>query len=289
MALTVNGEDVKDEVLATEAESVRRRLEQLSDEQRKEWGLDPAALQARAIEWARENVIEQTLLRQAAVADPATVDGAEVEQRFASLLKNYGGPEKLAEAGIDEGQLRGDIERQLKVERLIASVTDKAREPKPKELAQSYRTNKDRYRVEEMVRAAHIVKHVEKGVSEEEAKAAADAIYARLQTGESFEQIADRHSDCPGGGGDLGYFPRGKMVREFEDVVFNMPVGATSGVFKTVFGFHIVKLTDRKLPGLRPFGEVRDEIRKELVEARRTQLLEQYVDSLREKATVEGL
>lgn len=284
----VNDELVDDGLLAKEAEALRQRFERLSDEQKKQYGLGPGTLERTAVEWARENVIEQVLLRQAALGDRSPLEDGAIEKGLQDVVARHGGPEKFAEAGMDEAQVRVDIETRLRVDRLIASTTSKARPPRTKELAEFYRRNKDRFRTEETVRAAHIVKHVEKGVAEADAREAAEALCARLKAGTSFEQIADEQSDCPGNGGDLGYFPRGKMVKEFEDVVFSLEVGKTSEVFQTVFGFHIAKLLDRRPAGTRTFRDVQDEIRNELLEQRRTKLLEDFVDSLRESAVIEN-
>lgn len=287
MGLSVNGELVEHQVLSREAQALRQRFQQLSEEQRAQYGLEPGTMRKTAIEWARENVIEQVLLRQAAQEDPAPLDGKSVETNLAEVVERHGGTEKFAEAGLDAGQVRADIEARMKVDRLIAAVTAKTKQPRPKEMAEFYRRNKDRFKTEETIRAAHIVNHVEKGVTESEAKDAAEALYARLKAGASFEEVADQHSDCPGNGGDLGYFPRGKMVKEFEDTVFNMRVGETSEVFQTVFGFHIAKVLDRRPAGLRPFREVRNEIRAHIVERRRARKIEAYVDRLRESAVIE--
>jgi parvulin-like peptidyl-prolyl isomerase len=278
---------VEHQVLSREAAALRQRFQQLSEEQRAQYGLEPGTMRKTAIEWARENVIEQVLLRQAAQEDPAPLDGKSVETNLAEVVERHGGAEKFAEAGLDAGQVRADIEARMKVDRLIAAVTAKTKQPRPKEMAEFYRRNKDRFKTEETIRAAHIVNHVEKGVTESEAKDAAEALYARLRAGASFEEVADQHSDCPGNGGDLGYFPRGKMVKEFEDTVFNMRVGETSEVFQTVFGFHIAKVLDRRPAGLRPFREVRNEIRAHIVERRRARKIEAYVDRLRESAVIE--
>ena len=288
MALTVNGEIVDDSLLGREAEALRQRFSQLSAEQKRQYGFEPGALERIAVEWARENVIEQVLLRQAALADATPVDPDEVAKRLAEVISSYGGPEGFSGAGMDEESARSEIVTRLKVDRLIAATTSRAKQPRPKEVAEHYRRNKDTYRTEETVRAAHIVKHVEKGVTEAEAKRAAEELHARLEAGTSFEKIADEQSDCPGNGGDLGYFPRGKMVREFEDVVFGLPVGGTSGVFQTVFGFHIARVLDRKPAGTRAFREVEGEIRRQIVEQRRTELLEDFVDHLRASAAIEG-
>ena len=287
MALKVNGEIVDDALLAREAEALRQRFEQLSDEQKKQYGLGPGDLERTAAEWARENVIEQVLLRQAALEDDTPLDEAAVEKALNEVVARHGGPEKFAEAGLDEARIRPDIETRLRVDRLIAATTSEARPPRTKDLAEFYRRNRKRFQTEETIRAAHIVKHVEKGVTKTEARDAAEALYARLNEGTSFEQIADEQSDCPGNGGDLGYFPRGKMVKEFEDIVFSLRVGETSGVFQTVFGFHIAKLLARRPAGTRMFREVQDEIRNELLEQRRTKLLERFVDRRLESAVIE--
>ena len=77
------------------------------------------------------------------------------------------------------------------------------------------------------------------------------------------------------------------MVQEFEDVVFELPVGTVSGVFQTVFGFHIAKVLDRQPAGVRPFSAVKDQLQAEIMDKRRTKLLEQFVDRLRESARIE--
>ena len=287
MPLVVNGETVEDVVLSREAEAMRQRFEQLTEEQRKQPQFRPGELEKTAVEWARENVIEQVLLRQAALEDARPLDPDAVETGFREIVERHGGDQKFAESGIDPDRLRADIAARLKVDRLIAEVTSRAKSPKQKELADFYRRNRSRFRTEEMVRAAHIVKHVEKGVTQQQARDAAESLYAKLQDGSSFEEIADSQSDCPGNGGDLGYFGRGKMVAEFENIVFDLRVGETSGVFQTVFGFHIAKVLDRKPAGFRPFAAVKGELEKEIMDARRTKLLEDYVDRLRESANIE--
>ena len=287
MGLVVNGEKVDDAVLAREAESLRQRFSQLSEQEQQTYGLTPEAIEQRAVEWARENVIEQTLLRQEALRDAAPLPEEDVRKAFAEAVERYGGEEKFKEADIDEDRLRSEVETRLRVDALIGRITAKARPPKPREVAEFYRKNKARFKTPETLRAAHIVKHVEKDVSAEQAREAIDKLYAELRAGRVFEDIADEQSDCPGNGGDLGWFPRGRMVPEFEDVVFEMKVGETSEVFQTVFGFHIAKLIDRRPEGLQPLKEVASAIEEQLMNDRRTQALETAVDKLRERAAVE--
>ncbi len=287
MGLVINGEKVDDAVPAREAESLRQRFRQLSEQERQTYGLTPEAMEQRAVEWARENVIEQTLLRQEALRDPAPLAEEDVRKTLAEVVERSGGEKKFKEADIDEEQIRNEVETRLQVDALIGRIASKAKPPKSREVGEFYRKNKERFKTPETLRAAHIVKHVEKDVSEEQAREVIDKLYAELQAGRAFEDIADKQSDCPGNGGDLGWFPRGQMVPEFEDVVFALDVGETSEVFQTVFGFHIAKLVDRRPAGLKPLKDVASEIEKELMNDRRTKALEAAVDALRERAVVE--
>jgi len=68
---------------------------------------------------------------------------------------------------------------------------------------------------------------------------------AQVDAGADFAALARQHSDCPSSarGGDLGAFGRGQMVKPFEDAAYSMPVGATSGVIETQFGYHLVRRT----------------------------------------------
>lgn len=79
-------------------------------------------------------------------------------------------------------------------------------------------------------------------------KAEADSIKSKIDNGASFESMAAKYSKCPSGksGGDLGYFERGQMVPEFEDAAFALPVGKVSCPVKTQFGWHLIKVYDKK-------------------------------------------
>jgi parvulin-like peptidyl-prolyl isomerase len=89
------------------------------------------------------------------------------------------------------------------------------------------------------VRASHILVNNPK---------LADKIYKKATAGKDFAKLARKFSDCPSGnnGGDLGYFTRGKMVKEFEDAAFSMQPGQLSQPIQTKFGYHIIKVTDQR-------------------------------------------
>lgn len=89
------------------------------------------------------------------------------------------------------------------------------------------------------VKASHILIS-----NESEAK----ALKSQIDEGASFEELAQKYSKCPSGanGGDLGYFRRGQMVKEFEDAAFETEINAVSYPIKTQFGYHLIKVYDKK-------------------------------------------
>gem|GEM_PF-888537 len=100
------------------------------------------------------------------------------------------------------------------------------------------------------IRASHILISTAKLDAEGKAKAKEkiESLLKQIRAGASFEELAKAHSDCPSriNGGDLGYFKRGKMVKEFEDVAFALKIGEVSDVVETPYGYHIIKLTGQK-------------------------------------------
>jgi peptidyl-prolyl cis-trans isomerase C len=131
---------------------------------------------------------------------------------------------------------------------------------------------------EEEVHARHIL--VE---SEDEAK----AINEQLKAGADFATLAKEKSKDPGAadGGDLGYFVKGQMVPEFSEVAFKMYPGQVSNPVKTQFGWHIIKVEDRRTRPMPEFEKVKDQIANYV--ARRSQT--EFIAQLRESAKIERL
>ena len=266
MPLTVNGEEITDADLRLEEEQLRGQLRRAMPNE------TAAAIESRTIEWARENAIERVLLRQAAVADPEPLAEGALEAAVA------GNP----------GQTREALEVQLRVERFTSRLTSKLVPPRPKEVSEYYRQRREEFTAPELIRAAHIVKNVDEQNAEEAVLPQIQAIEAELNQGADFAEVADRLSDCPGRGGDLGYFARGQMVEEFDNVIFGLQPGQRSVIFRTPFGFHIATVLDRKAAGPQPFEEVKGMIEKLLYDQKKQRRVEQYLDRLRAEADIQS-
>ena len=122
----------------------------------------------------------------------------------------------------------------------------------------SYKSNSKKYEQPEQVRASHILIRT----AEPDAKVKAEAILKELRNGADFSKLAKDKSQDPGSaakGGDLGFFGRGRMIKPFEDTAFGMSkAGDISEVIESPFGFHIIRLDEKKPAGLQPFAEVKD-------------------------------
>ncbi len=178
------------------------------------------------------------------------------------------------------------MEKRLRVDRFIDSLCEDIRKPSESAMKKYYQAHRQDYMGQERVRASHIVVHVSENCSEFDAYQKIVRAKKALQEGTSFEEAAAQFSDCPDRGGDLGYFGRGQMVGEFDDVVFKMKKGEVSQVFQTSFGFHIARVTNRTPAKPLPFKSVSKTIEDKLVAERRTKRIESFLDELKEKAEI---
>lgn len=281
MALVVNGEYVEDSLIREEANAMRPRLQEEME------GEDPVIIEMRLREWARENVIERVLLRQAALADPEPIPQDLLDRTVEEIRSQTPGQSGCLFPQQD--QLRREVEIRLRIDRLLGRLTAKLSPPRHKEITEYYKKHRENFYFPEMVHAAHIVKNVDEVTDEATALAAIRQAQQELQQGVSFEEVADKHSDCPGRGGDLGFFPRGQMVEEFESVVFSMKPGEVSDIFRSPFGFHIAKVYEIRPEGYLPLQEVRAQIEEALYAEKRRRVVEQYLDKLRAQADVQNV
>jgi len=198
----------------------------------------------------------------------AIVDGKEITEQDVNLVLGSFDPNKAAHFDTEEGRkqllndliaqeliyldaikngldkneafvkeakkMHDDFLKQFAILRLLRDIT-----VTENELSDFYNKNKHIFTESETVKASHILVSDEKQAKE---------IAKEIDDGLSFEEAASKYSHCPTNvvGGDLGYFEKGKMVPEFEAVAFNMEIGEISGPVKTDFGYHIIKLVDKK-------------------------------------------
>ena len=144
------------------------------------------------------------------------------------------------------------------------------------EVRDFFETNKNAFGENESVSASHIlVGDLSK----------AENLYEKIQNGEDFATLAKENSTCPSSanGGDLGYFGRGQMVKEFEDMAFSLEVGAVSKPVKTQFGYHLILLNDKKSDKAKNFEDIKDELKESLFAKKQQDAYVEKINSLRDK------
>jgi peptidyl-prolyl cis-trans isomerase C len=164
----------------------------------------------------------------------------------------------------------------------------------PNEYAAFYENNKEKYMEEEQVHARHILIKVAQGASqgdEDKLKKRADNALKRAKKGEDFANLAKEFSEdsSKDKGGDLGFFARGQMVAEFEEAAFATKPGQVSDLIRTPFGYHIIKVEERKPAKTLSFEEAQDQIKEDVRREHTFARYQEYVGGLRNKANIEIL
>ena len=275
MSIIVNKETIKDTEIQEEFD---RLLPYYNQHVR---GNNPDASDKQLYTWAKENLIERMLLKQTVKNDKEKTAGSKINKLYNKHKNDF-------DKKIPEEKIKKELELQIKYEQLIKKINKTVNKPVDEEIKKYYEEHKGESTVPEQVHAAHIVKHIDGNTSKKKALEAIKKVKKELnKKGVTFEQIAGKHSDCPDSGGDLGVFPRGQMVQEFEDVVFSMKPGQMSDIFLTSFGYHIVKLYEKIPIRIVPLDEVKDKIVEELTKGKQVKALEDFVDKLKVKAIIE--
>lgn len=130
-----------------------------------------------------------------------------------------------------------------------------------------YNANRAEFAIEPQARAQHILIKIDEDTNEVQAREKIEALRKQAQSGD-FSALAKKNSEDEGSkakGGDLGFFTKGKMVPEFERAAFTQKIGEVGEPIRSPFGFHIVKVLERKEGGERPLEQVRTEIAQKLV------------------------
>lgn len=288
MPLIVNGQRIEDAVVESEFASIKAYYENLGNVSCCE--RDP---EFRG--YARQNVVSRVLLAQEAGRTMDPTPDTDVDAALDKLKEDYGGEQWfLARTGLTPETMhliRHDLDLDLRVRRMMDQLADADGPPGDDVLRRHYEQHIESFKTAEEVRASHILKNPPRG---EDRQAAYDMLRdARRQllagAGADFDALARQHSDKADDHIDLGYFKKNELAPEFEAVAFSMEVGEISPVFVSPYGFHLVKLTERKPSVPKPFDDVRDEVAQHYREWLKQERARELVKELESRATIEEL
>jgi len=287
-AATVNGKPITMSEYQAKIEQLNRQVAMTGRQPDEK---EMASLKEKAL----DELISIELLKQEVHKRGIKADDAEVNAQMDAVKKNST-PEdfqsSLKQANMTESSLKDYFASQFAIKKLIEQDVSSKIVVTPEEAKAFYDGNPDLFKTPEMVRASHIlVKVDENATAEDKAKALEKikGIQKRIQGGEDFAQVAKEVSDCPSkaNGGDLNFFRKGQMVPPFEKAAFSMKPGETSDVVETEFGYHIIRVTDRKEPGTLSFDEIKPRIEQHLRSEKMAQEIPKYIETLKSKAKIE--
>jgi parvulin-like peptidyl-prolyl isomerase len=284
MAMIINGERIDDAILDGEFAGIKSYFESLGN-------VSCCERNDEFRGYARQNIIARVLLAQEALRTLPPVADSDVDEAIKKLQEEHGGEQRFLQtigAGPDQMDgVRRDVEANLRVRALVEKISADDPEPTDDELRAYYETNIDAYKTPEEVRASHILKAPSRGEQRQSAYQELRDIRAKLLTGADFDELAKKHSDKAEDHIDLGFFKRGELAEEFELVAFSMNVGEISPVFASPFGFHLVKVTERKSATPKPIDEIRAQVREHFLQDRQQENTRKFVEQLQAKATIE--
>jgi peptidyl-prolyl cis-trans isomerase C len=285
----VNG----DTITKTDLERELKGLEQRAG------GPLPADRRGEIIRGLLDQMVGIRLLTQEAGARKVVVPEAEVDARIAEMKKQFPSEDVFAEAlkaqNVTLDVLRSSQRSNLAIGRLLNEALKDKVAPSPEQIETFYKQNLERFKQPEQVRASHILVTVAQGAdaaTKAKIKAKAEDILKQVKAGKDFAALAKEHSQDPGSavnGGDLGFFRPGQMVGPFNDVAFKQAPGTVSDLVETQFGFHIIKVVEKKPAQTAALDDVRDQLKQYLENQNRQRETTAFVAGLRAKGKVEIL
>ena len=285
----VNGVAISKKDLDRSVDQTRRRFVQMGQK-----------LEGKSLENVKNKVldtlIDRELLYQESEKEGIKISKDKVNKEVEGLRKKFSDKAAFSKAlktlGMTEPELENQIKRQLAIKELIDKKIASKIKITDKEAKEFYDKHPEYFKQPAQVRASHILVKVASDADKKKVAAAKKKIEAaqkRLKKGEDFAKVAKEMSEGPSAkkGGDLGFFKKGQMVKPFEDAAFSMKPGQTSDIIRTRYGFHIIKVTDKKSESKMDFKKVEERIKAYLKQKKVQTDVRTLIASLRKMAKIE--
>jgi peptidyl-prolyl cis-trans isomerase C len=300
IAVTVNGVDITEDQLQ---QVLQPQLAKMAQQNQKL----PPALKETLEKQIRQQLLDQLIIRQLleekAKEANITFSEEEVIDQIKKLLTMQGSSmtleqfkEQIAKTGKNFEDIKKQVERGMAYQKIVDAQWMGKVNVTEEDAKKHYDENPTQFVTKEQVRASHILINPEElkdagsdpNQQKAKAKAKAEDLLKQIKEGADFAELAKVNSHCPSSarGGDLNFFGKGQMVPPFEKAAFALETGKVSDVVETRFGYHIIKVTDRKQAGTISFEQAKADLIKRLEQKKQAELTQKYLDSLKAAANI---
>ena len=243
-----------------------------------------------------ETLINRELLYQESLKKGYVVQPIELDSEFQSIKARFadqqGFKQALSDMNISEADFKEQVKKGLSIQKLLETEIYAKLVVTDAESRSFYDNNPHFFQKPEQIRASHILVKVA-DEDDEEKKASArkkiEEVLEKVEAGEDFERLARTYSEGPSRtqGGDLGYFDRRKMVKPFSDAAFRLQPGEVSPIVKTRFGYHIIKVVDRKPETKLAYDEIKSRLVESLKKKKMQDAIAVYINEVKSNASIE--
>ncbi len=245
-----------------------------------------------------ENLIGRELLYQQSLKKGVVIDDAQVNEQLDRLKKQYPNEQafkdSMTEDHISEDTVKSRIKMNLAVQKFVEKEFGGNVDVSEGEAKGFYDGHSEYFTDPEAIRVSQILIKVDPksdAAKKEEARKKLEDIQKRVQKGEDFATLAkDFSQDASAAqGGDLGFIPRGRMPRAFDDAAFSLKPSEVSNVVETEVGFHLIKVQEKKPEEVVPFKDVEQKIRQHLANQKLNQRVNEYLNEVKKTARIERI
>lgn len=258
----------------------------------------PAERRDEILRAALEQLITYNVMKQEATTRKFSVAEADVNAQVQQMQQQFPNAAEFKKAlsarNTSIEQIKADARIDMLIDRLVEAEVATTANATEADAREFYDKNPDQFEQGEAVRASHILVMANEQADEatkKRARAKVDGLLKRVRAGEDFAALAREHSDdgSKAQGGDLGFFERGRMVPSFDQAAFALEPGQISDVVTTPFGYHIIKVVEKKGAETVPYDVVKAKIVEYLNSQKKQERVQAFIEEARKRATIEVL
>ncbi|MFA5843952.1 MAG: peptidylprolyl isomerase [Coriobacteriia bacterium] len=279
VAGTVNGEVIKKSEVEEQIAQIKKQYPQMFT------GADGEARIADFRKRIIDNMVTEILVRQAAKDAGIKVSDKEVDAQVTELKRGFPNEKaflaQIQKAGMTLEGLRDQVRDQLITQKLLKNLTSKVKVSEA-DISKYYETNKTQFKEDAAIHARHIL-------FKQSDKATAQRVLGQIRGGADFAALARQYSQdtaTKSRGGDLGW-PTTPFVAEFQAAADRLQLGQVSDLVLTPFGWHIIKIIEKRPARQQTLAQVKERIKSILLQEKQAEVYQKFINALKKKAKIQ--